>query len=338
MALSRADLKSYDHIIVAFSGGKDSLACILGLLEAGAPEERTELWHHDVDHGGPSFMDWPVTPDYCRAVAKHLHLPIYFSWRMGGFHDEMMRKNAVPADVQYETPDGLQTTLTTRAEPGTRLLFPMVANDMNRRWCSSYLKIDVGRKAVASQERFKNRRILFVTGERAQESDNRATYCDFEVAEKMDARIKFGRHVDAYRPVHKWKHEDIWAIMERFQINPHPCYKLGWGRCSCACCIFGDADQWASLAIVCPEKVKRTAFLEHKFGRAIHYRKRSTAKIGPATYENIYITDFLKRGEPFPGMDPKDIECANSKVYIQRVSRPNWELPPGAKASQAGPT
>jgi len=27
MSLSRADLKTYDHIIVAFSGGKDSLAC-----------------------------------------------------------------------------------------------------------------------------------------------------------------------------------------------------------------------------------------------------------------------------------------------------------------------
>jgi hypothetical protein len=126
--------------------------------------------------------------------------------------------------------------------------------------------------------------------------------------------------------------------MERFQINPHPCYKMGWGRCSCACCIFSDADQWASLAIVCPEKVKRTNFLEHKFGKAIHYRKKSAAKIGPVSYENIYITDFLKKGEPFPNLDPRDIECVNSKTYIQRVHRPSWELPLGARGSQAGPT
>ena len=29
------DVNSYDHYIVAFSGGKDSLACLLWLLEQG---------------------------------------------------------------------------------------------------------------------------------------------------------------------------------------------------------------------------------------------------------------------------------------------------------------
>ncbi len=43
------DLASYDHVIVAFSGGKDSLACLLHLLDLGVPRERIGLWHHDVD-------------------------------------------------------------------------------------------------------------------------------------------------------------------------------------------------------------------------------------------------------------------------------------------------
>ena len=43
------DFASYDYIITAFSGGKDSVACVLSLLDAGAPRERMELWHHEVD-------------------------------------------------------------------------------------------------------------------------------------------------------------------------------------------------------------------------------------------------------------------------------------------------
>lgn len=40
-------LEDYDLIIVLFSGGKDSLACYLKLLEMGVPKEKIELWHHD---------------------------------------------------------------------------------------------------------------------------------------------------------------------------------------------------------------------------------------------------------------------------------------------------
>jgi len=33
--MDTVDLTSYDYIIVAYSGGKDSTACVLALLEAG---------------------------------------------------------------------------------------------------------------------------------------------------------------------------------------------------------------------------------------------------------------------------------------------------------------
>ncbi len=46
------DLSSYDHIVLATSGGKDSLACLLYLLSKGVPLKIIELWHHLID--GPT--------------------------------------------------------------------------------------------------------------------------------------------------------------------------------------------------------------------------------------------------------------------------------------------
>ena len=62
------DLRSYDYTIIAFSGGKDSLACLLWAIANNAPN--IELWHHDVDgREGSTLMDWPITRAYCQAIA-----------------------------------------------------------------------------------------------------------------------------------------------------------------------------------------------------------------------------------------------------------------------------
>ena len=79
------DLGAYRRFVVAFSGGKDSLAASLHLLSLGVPAHAIELHHHDVDGFGPTFMDWPCTPAYVRAIAKHLGIVLYVSWREGGF-------------------------------------------------------------------------------------------------------------------------------------------------------------------------------------------------------------------------------------------------------------
>lgn len=62
-------LEEYDLIVVLISGGKDSVACYLKLLELGVPKERIEFWHHDIDGGHPSRrMDWKCTQNYVKAL------------------------------------------------------------------------------------------------------------------------------------------------------------------------------------------------------------------------------------------------------------------------------
>ncbi len=63
------DLHAYRRIVVAFSGGKDSLAALLHLLRLGVSGDVIELHHYDVDGHGPTFMDWPCTASYVREIA-----------------------------------------------------------------------------------------------------------------------------------------------------------------------------------------------------------------------------------------------------------------------------
>ena len=96
----------YDKYVIAFSGGKDSIATFLHLLDCGVPKERIELWHHDIDGVGEVFMDWPVTHDYCKKFAAAFDVPIYFSWKVGGFKKELLRDNEKTAPICWENPDG----------------------------------------------------------------------------------------------------------------------------------------------------------------------------------------------------------------------------------------
>jgi hypothetical protein len=123
------DLAEYDFFLVAFSGGKDSTAAFLYLLDRGVAPERIELWHHSVDgHGGngasSSLMDWPSTPAYCRAFARAFHAPLYFSRRLGGFEREMLRDGTATAPISWENPDGSAGTAGGKGPKGTRLKFP----------------------------------------------------------------------------------------------------------------------------------------------------------------------------------------------------------------------
>ncbi len=147
------DLAGYDRILVAFSGGKDSLACLLHLLELGFDPARIELHHHDVD-GGTPFMDWPCTLGYGRAIAARFGVPLYRSWRDGGFLAELNRDGVPTAPVFFERPDGTVGRAGGQGPPGVRGRYPQVSADLRVRWCSPVLKIDVMAALIRGQARF----------------------------------------------------------------------------------------------------------------------------------------------------------------------------------------
>lgn len=324
------DLTSYDTIIVTFSGGKDSLACVLHLLEEERRlgvdlKSKIELWHHDVDGDDEDgLMDWPVTTSYCRAIAKAFDLPIYFSWKVGGFEREMLRDNARTAPIRFETPDGFDEVGGERGKLSTRLRFPQVSADLNVRWCSAYLKIDVGAAAIRNQARFDGKRTLVLSGERAQESTARANYETMEPDRSHCVGKRVQRHVDRWRPVHGWSEVEVWKIIERWKVAPHPAYVLGWGRVSCMACIFGSPNQWASVRKLAPEKFERIANYEDQFGTTIK-RKDS-------------VRDQADKGTPYTWAAEAAV-AAMSREFDGPVFLENWTMPLGAlKGESCGPT
>ncbi len=359
------DLASYDKIVVYFSGGKDSLTCLLYLLEQGVPTSKIELWHHEIDgREGSKLMDWNCTPDYCRKVAEAFGIPIYFSWKVGGFEREMLREHSLTAPTRFETPDGeVKQIGGTRGEPNTRLKFPQVSANLSLRWCSAYLKIDVGAAAIRNQKRFEKSRTLTISGERAEESAARANYSEFEpdrsdnrgkmvsqlkpyehLPEMVFKPSKSARHVDRWRPIHKWSEAEVWAIIERYRVNPHPAYHLGWGRVSCQFCIFGSDNQWASCEKVDPGRFDEIALYEGLFESTIKAPKpicqlredgRKTSKV--IGYEpGKTVADRAAKGTPYH-MAQADIDTANSTSYDQPVFVEDWKLPPGAFGESCGP-
>jgi len=321
-------LDQYDRFIVSYSGGKDSTAILLHLLDLGVPKEKIELWHQSID-GNPSeageFFDWPVTPAYCSAFAEAMDLKLLYQWREGGFWKELNLDNEEGGRIVFDDGDGNYITparYSTR--PRTRRKFPQVSADLRYRWCSPYLKIDVAERAIRNSPRLNGLNLLYLTGERREESAARGRYAQVET-HKSDARASGRRRVDHWRPILAWPEEQVWDIIRRYQVRAHPCYYLGWSRCSCYCCIFGDPDQWATIRVVTPELFELLAELERQFGLTIHRTQDLHTR--------------ADRGTPFTTREEADRSGALQTSYpATDIIMTDWELPSGAYRRGGGPS
>lgn len=334
------ELQAYDKYIVAFSGGKDSIACLLHLLTLGVDPSKIELWHHCVDgytYPVPGIdeerplMDWVCTVGYVKAVGKALGIPVYLSWRQGGFEREMLRENQDTAPCFFETPNGLMKAGGNSGKLGTRRKFPQTSADLKTRWCSSSLKIDVCAIALRNQSRLEGIKTLFISGERAEESAARAKYLPVEIHRSDPRRARKGkgkvdRYIDHWRPVLSWSEKQVWDIIKRFRINPHPAYRLGWSRLSCMTCIFGSKRMFASAFKLAPSRVQKLDRYEREFGVNI---KRTGGS----------ILEQIEGVEPFE-MFALDIDAAMSSDWKEPIILPQgkWKLPAGAFGENAGPS
>ena len=136
---------------------------------------------------------------------------------------------------------------------GKRGKFPAKGGTHQGRWCSGNLKAAVQDSVTSNLEKTKsNVKILVVSGERRGESAGRAKYNEMEI-HRTNAEVKAHRTVHQWRPVIDYSEIDVWEVLKRNRIAPHPCYRAGWNRCSCAMCIFSTPKLFAGIRELYPE-------------------------------------------------------------------------------------
>ena len=159
-----------------------------------------------------------------------------------------------------------------------------------------------------------------VTGERRQESENRAKYAELVVHKSSNSK----RTVLQWRTVIDWSERDVWSCLSRWHVAPHVGYQLGWGRLSCALCIFGSVDQWASARELMPKQFERVANYEDEFGYTID-RKLNVIQMADKGCSTV------------KDADPEMTRQANTKDYFLPVLTDDWRLPAGAFQECGGP-
>lgn len=297
-------LEEYDLIVVLISGGKDSIACYFKLRELGVPKNKIEFWHHDIDGGNPKrHMDWRCTQNYMKALAEAEGIPLRLSWRVDGFFGELYRIGASrPIEwVEPETGEILQAKQTAEQREcekirnsdcedkeeklkqyGFRMKFPAKTGNLMTRWCSPYLKIDVAATVTRNLKKTKeNCKVLVVSGERRGESKGRSKYNEMEKY-RANAEAKANRIVHQWRAVIDYSEKDVWEVLKRNKVNPHPCYRAGWNRCSCAACIFSTPSLFAGFRELYPEEYEELKQDEEVLGFTLDNKCDLDAFVGNA--------------------------------------------------------
>ncbi|TAJ13031.1 hypothetical protein DMA11_10215 [Marinilabiliaceae bacterium JC017] len=315
------DFSYYDEIIVNSSGGKDSSACLLFLKENNVPIEKVSMWHQAIDGMGSTkknFFDWPSTKGYVQSFADEFGYALDYQWRAYGFFGEMFRENSRTNDVYYTYDDSVCRLATKGGKNSTRLKWPAKTASLSQRWCSAYLKIDVAARALANHPRLQNKRILFITGERREESNTRAKYKEAEL-HRCNSKKRLVHH---WRPIIDWKEGEIWSIMERNHIDPHPAYKLGFPRLSCRSCIFYSKDHWATLNEVDPGTVKMLQTIEEDLNFTIDNK--------------LTLKELVAIGKSKVTEETIQFISKATSQFKQSVITNNWTLPSGAFGSGGG--
>jgi 3'-phosphoadenosine 5'-phosphosulfate sulfotransferase (PAPS reductase)/FAD synthetase len=310
---------NYDFYLVGFSGGKDSVALVLDLLESGVPSDKIELHHHLVDGRESDLFDWPVTSAYCRAFAAAFGLTYYESWKVGGIEGEMNRFESLTAPTKWESEDGtIRQTGGVRGNETTRHKYPALSANLQTRWCSSSVKIEVMEKVIANEARFQGAKVLVLTGERREESTARSKYAEAQV-HGCETKTRTVHH---HRRVIDWTEDEVWAIMERHNVRPHVAYLLGWGRLSCMTCIFGNADQWASVQKIAPATFAAHENYETEFNHTIR--------------KELPLADLASKGTAYPETD--DADLVNEAMTADQATAIGWTSPAGRGRDCGGPS
>lgn len=209
---------------------------------------------------------------------------------------------------------------------GKRLKFPAKGGTHQGRWCSGNLKAAVQDSVTSNLETTKEyKKILIVSGERRGESAGRSKYNEMEI-HRTNAEKRSHRIVHQWRAVIDYSEKDVWEVLKRHNVNPHPCYRIGWNRCSCAMCIFSTPPLLAGIKEIYPDEYGALKQDEQILGFTLDNKKSLDEFVGEAQ-----SCVFWK--------DKAAIRSIRTGLFsIKEMYVKNWKYPAGAfHGAEGGP-
>ena len=204
------------------------------------------------------------------------------------------------------------------------LRLPAIQSIERGRYCTSVGKAKVFNRSLIEHTGKTPVKVLVVSGERREESKNRAGYNEIEL-HPTNATKRGNRVVHWWRPVIDHTEQEIWDRLRFHRCVPHPVYACGWNRCSCMMCIFSKREQWAGIRELFPDEYRRIVDDERILGFNMHIGMPLDEYVGDAQ-SCVYRGDKKALHQLISGQFTKeDIFCTGA-----------WQYPAGAFGGAEG--
>ncbi len=248
LALALAERDAGALFVVNHSGGKDSQAMLIRVLEL-VPATQVLVVHATLGEA-----EWPGALEHAQQQAEAAGVPFVVAQAVKTFFEMVEHR------------------YTVRPGPNSPC-WPSASN----RQCTSDLKRGPIEREVRRYAKARGlTRIVGCMGLRAQESPRRAKAQPWRLNEEQSVA---GRTWHEWLPIHDLRTTDVLATVREAGQELHPAYALGNERLSCVFCIMASAGDLRNGALHHPELYARYVEIERRTGYTMHMSRKSLPEL-----------------------------------------------------------